>query len=67
MTPWEIQDMEKFTTISVEEYDAIEILSLDRPDTLNSVTPAMDDELDRIIFRSSTIGLSTRIVIFAGA
>jgi len=31
MTPLEIQDMEKFTTISVEEYDAIEILSLDRP------------------------------------
>jgi enoyl-CoA hydratase/carnithine racemase len=33
--------MEKFTTITVEQHDTIEILSLDRPDALNAVTPAL--------------------------
>ena len=37
--------MDKFTTITVEQHDAIEVLSLDRPDALNAVTPAMADEL----------------------
>jgi hypothetical protein len=42
---WETHDMDKFTTITVEQRDAIEILSLNRPDALNAVTPAMADEL----------------------
>src|SRR5229473_1734823 len=57
--------MEKFTTISVEEYDAIEILSLNRPDALNSVTPAMADELIAY-FSGLHDRLSTRIVILRG-
>jgi len=43
--PLGTHDMFKFTTISVEQRDAIEILSLNRPDALNAVTPAMADEL----------------------
>jgi enoyl-CoA hydratase/carnithine racemase len=45
MTPLGNSGMDKFTTITVEQHDAIEILSLNRPDELNSVTPAMVDEL----------------------
>ena len=37
--------MDKFTTITVEQRGAIEILSLNRPDALNAVTPEMADEL----------------------
>ena len=37
--------MHEFTTISVEARGAVEILSLDRPDALNTVTPEMADEL----------------------
>jgi enoyl-CoA hydratase/carnithine racemase len=57
--------MDKFTTISVEEHDAIEILSLDRPDALNAVTPAMADELITY-FSGLHDRLSTRIVILRG-
>jgi enoyl-CoA hydratase/carnithine racemase len=57
--------MDKFTTITVEEHDAIEILSLNRPDALNSVTPAMADELIAY-FSGLHDRLSTRIVIFRG-
>src|SRR3954451_4875048 len=45
MMPLGTHDMDKFTTITVEQRDAIEILSLNRPDALNAVTPAMADEL----------------------
>src|SRR5258708_14354893 len=58
-------DMFKFTTISVEQRDAIEILSLNRPDALNAVTPAMADELIDY-FSGLHNRLSTRIVIFRG-
>ena len=39
------QGMEKYATISVEVRKDVEILSLNRPDALNAVTPAMIDEL----------------------
>jgi enoyl-CoA hydratase/carnithine racemase len=58
-------DMDKFTTITVEARDAIEILSLNRPDALNAVTPAMADELIAY-FSGLHDRLSTRIVIFRG-
>jgi enoyl-CoA hydratase/carnithine racemase len=57
--------MEKFTTISVEEHDAIEILSLDRPEALNAVTPAMADELIAY-FSGLHDRLDVRIVILKG-
>src|SRR3979409_2265169 len=57
--------MDKFTTITVEARDAIEILSLDRPDALNAVTPAMADELIAY-FSGLHERLSTRIVILRG-
>src|SRR5882757_791495 len=57
--------MDNFTAITVEQRDAIEILSLNRPDALNAVTPAMADEL--IAYFSGLHGrLTTRIVIFRG-
>jgi enoyl-CoA hydratase/carnithine racemase len=57
--------MDKFTTISVEERSAIEILSLNRPEALNSMTPAMAEELIAY-FSGLHDRLSTRIVIFRG-
>jgi enoyl-CoA hydratase/carnithine racemase len=57
--------MGKFTTISVEQRDTIEILSLDRPDALNAVTPAMAEELISY-FSGLHDRLSTRIVILRG-
>src|SRR5258706_2748648 len=57
--------MDQFTTISVEARDAIEILSLNRPDALNSVTPAMADELIAY-FSGLQDRLTTRIVILRG-
>jgi enoyl-CoA hydratase/carnithine racemase len=53
----ETHDMDKFTTITVEQQDAIEILSLDRPDALNAVTPAMADELIGEMAHASPMGL----------
>src|SRR5712664_3198737 len=57
--------MDKFANITVEQHDAIEILSLNRPDALNSVTPAMADELIAY-FSGLHDRLSTRIVILRG-
>src|SRR3979411_3167004 len=57
--------MGQFTTITVEQRDAIEILSLNRPDALNAVTPAMADELNTYFSRLHD-RLSTRIVILRG-
>jgi enoyl-CoA hydratase/carnithine racemase len=57
--------MDKFTTISAEERGAIEILSLNRPEALNSMTPAMAEELIAY-FSGLHDRLSTRIVIFRG-
>src|SRR5947199_8703844 len=57
--------MDKFTTITVEQHAAIEVLSLDRPDALNAVTPAMADELIAY-FSGLHERLSARIVILRG-
>src|SRR5438270_2729885 len=57
--------MDKFTTITVEQRDAIEILSLNRPEALNAVTPAMADELIAY-FSGLHDSPSTRIVILRG-
>src|SRR5712672_4431791 len=57
--------MDKFTTITVEQRDAIEILSLNRPDALNAVTPVMADELIAY-FSGLHDRLTARIVIFRG-
>src|ERR1700687_1171723 len=65
MMPLGTHDMDKFTTITVEARDAIEILSLNRPEALNSMTPAMAEELIAY-FSGLHDRLSTRIVIFRG-
>src|ERR1700675_1979983 len=57
--------MDKFTTITVEEHDAIEILSLNRPDARNTVNPTMADELIDY-FCGLHDRLSTRVVILKG-
>src|SRR6202163_2436758 len=57
--------MDQFTTITVEARDTTEILSLNRPDALNAVTPAMADELI-VYFSGLHDRLTTRIVIFRG-
>src|ERR1700688_2672040 len=57
--------MDKFTTITVEQRDAVESLSLSRPYALNAVTPAMADELIAY-FSELHDRLTTRIVIFRG-
>lgn len=57
--------MDKFTTITVEQHGAIEILSLNRPDALNAVTPAMADELIAY-FSGLHDRLTTRVVILRG-
>jgi enoyl-CoA hydratase/carnithine racemase len=57
--------MEKLSTITVEQHDAIEILSLDRPDALNAMTPVMADELITY-FSGLHDRLATRIVILRG-
>lgn len=51
-----------FTTITVEERPGIDIVSLNRPDTLNAVTPVMADELTTY-FSSLHHKLQTRVVI----
>ena len=45
--------MDKFTTITVEQRDAIEILSLNRPEALNAVTPGDGRRVDRLFFGAS--------------
>jgi enoyl-CoA hydratase/carnithine racemase len=57
--------MDKFTTITVEQRGAIEILSLNRPDALNAVTPTMADELIAY-FSGLHDRLTARIVILRG-
>src|ERR1700761_778835 len=57
-----MRSMDKFTTIAVEEHDQIEILSLNRPEALNAVTPVMADELISY-FSGLHDRLGTRIVI----
>src|SRR5271168_3372249 len=57
--------MDAFTTITVEARDSTEILSLNRPDALNSVTPEMIDELTAY-FSGLHDRLATRIVILRG-
>src|SRR5437660_9745998 len=65
MMPLGTHDMDKFTTITVEQHDAIEVLSLDRPDALHAVTPAMADQLIAY-FSGLHERLNTRIVILRG-
>src|SRR6202161_4049715 len=59
------EGMEKYVTISVEAREGVEILSLNRPDALNAVTPAMIDELTEY-FSGLHERLTTRIVILRG-
>jgi len=57
--------MDKFTTITIEQRDAIEIVSLNRPDARNTVNPTMADELIGY-FSGLHDSPSTRIVILRG-
>jgi enoyl-CoA hydratase/carnithine racemase len=57
--------MDQFTTITVEARDSTEILSLNRPEALNAVTPEMIDELTAY-FSGLQDRLPTRIVILRG-
>jgi enoyl-CoA hydratase/carnithine racemase len=57
--------MEKYATISVEAREDVEILSLNRPDAPNAVTPAMIDELTEY-FSGLHQRLTTRVVILKG-
>jgi enoyl-CoA hydratase/carnithine racemase len=63
--PLGTHDMDNFTTITVEQLDTIEILSLNRPDALNAVTPTMADELIAY-FSGLHDRLTTRVVILRG-
>src|SRR5260221_13795882 len=65
MVPLGTHDMDKFTTITIEQRDAIEIVSLNRPDARNTVNPTMADELIGY-FSGLHDRLSTRIVILRG-
>src|ERR1700682_1596921 len=65
MMPWGTHDMDKFTTITVEARDAIEIISLNRPDARNTVNPTMADELIAY-FSELHDRPSARIVILRG-
>ena len=62
MMPLGTHDMDKFTTITIEQRDAIEIISLNRPDARNVVNPTMADELIAY-FSGLHDSPSTRIVI----
>src|SRR6202790_5732318 len=59
------ESMGKYATISVELRKDVEILSLNRPDALNAVTPAMIDELTEY-FSGLHQRLTTRVVILRG-
>jgi enoyl-CoA hydratase/carnithine racemase len=65
MMPLGTHDMDKFTTITVEQRDAIEIVSLNRPDARNAVNPVMADELIEY-FSGLHDRPSARIVILRG-
>src|SRR3981189_1638483 len=57
--------MEQFKTISVEARDAIDIVSLNRPDALNAATPEMTDEVTRYLTGLHD-RLTTRVVVLRG-
>ena len=57
--------MEEYASISVEVREDVEILSLNRPDALNAVTPAMVDDLTDY-FSGLHQRLETRFVILKG-
>lgn len=57
--------MDKFTTITIERRDQIEIISLNRPDARNTVNPTMADELIAY-FTELHDRRSARIVILRG-
>jgi enoyl-CoA hydratase/carnithine racemase len=59
------QGMEKYATVSVEAREDVEIISLNRPDALNAVTPAMIDELTDY-FSGLHQRLTTRVVLLKG-
>src|ERR1700678_1874673 len=59
------EGMEKYATISVEAREGVEILSINRPDALNAVTPQMIDELTEY-FSGLHQRLATRVVILRG-
>jgi enoyl-CoA hydratase/carnithine racemase len=54
--------MEQFKTITVETRETIDVVSLNRPEALNSVTPAMIDELTDY-FSALHDRLTTRVVV----
>lgn len=57
--------MDIFSTITIEHRGAIDILSLNRPDQLNAVTPVMAEELATYFSRLPD-RLDTRVVILRG-
>ncbi|WP_159010918.1 enoyl-CoA hydratase/isomerase family protein [Bradyrhizobium sp. S69] len=57
--------MDPLKTITVEAQDSTEILSLNRPDALNAVTPEMIDELTAY-FSGLGDRLATRVIILRG-
>jgi enoyl-CoA hydratase/carnithine racemase len=57
--------MDNFKAISVEARDAIDVVSLNRPDALNSVTPEMIEELTEY-FSGLHDRLKTRVVVLRG-
>lgn len=57
--------MKAFTTLAVEQRDAIEIVTLNRPDARNAVNPAMADELIEY-FTGLHDRLSARVIILKG-
>jgi enoyl-CoA hydratase/carnithine racemase len=59
------EGIEKYATVSVEARKGVEILSLNRPDALNAVTPEMVDELTEY-FSGLHQRLTTRVVILKG-
>jgi enoyl-CoA hydratase/carnithine racemase len=57
--------MDHFKTISIESRDAIDIVSLNRPEALNAVSPEMIDELTEYLSALHD-RLTTRVVILRG-
>jgi enoyl-CoA hydratase/carnithine racemase len=57
--------MSEFKCIAVEHRDAVDILSLNRPDALNAMTPAMAEELTAV-FSGLHDRPATRVVILRG-
>ena len=57
--------MTDFTTLALERRGAIEILSLDRPDSLNAISPEMVEEASAY-FSGLYDRLDVRVVILRG-